>query len=177
MTAENWFSAAEQSTAGLSRSREFKMKKIMLNTNVFCRPFDDLANDSVKEEAKSAEKIFSLARLEKLNIISSDVLYEEVDLIEDKIKRESVYYLINAVEKERISTDEKIVSLADSLHAIIKDYNDCLHIAFAAIGNCTSLITCDYELINKEVKIERFLLSQNIKLKIKTPSEFTADFD
>lgn len=149
----------------------------MLNTNVFCRPFDDLTDDVTKEEAKSAEGIFSLVRQKRVDILSSDVLYEEVDLIEDKTKNESVYYLIKTVEKERISTNEKIISLADSLNAIIRDYNDCLHIAFAATGKCDSLITCDYELISKKGKIESFLLSQNIKLKIKTPSEFIADFD
>ena len=153
------------------------MKRIMLNTNVFCRPFDDLTDDVTKEEAKSAEGIFSLVHQKRVDILSSDVLYEEVDLIEDKAKNESVYYLIRTVEKERISTNEKIILLADSLNAIIRDYNYCLHIAFAATGKCNSLITCDYELIIKKGKIESFLLSQNIKLKIKTPSEFIADFD
>ena len=153
------------------------MERIMLNTNVFCRPFDDLANDAVKEEAKSAERIFSLARQGKIDIISSDVLFEEVDLIDNRTKKDFVYYLIENVEKERISTNEKIILLADSLNEMITDYNDCLHIAFAATGKCDSLITCDYELINKKIKIERFLLSQNTKINIKTPSEFIADFN
>ena len=153
------------------------MERIMLNTNVFCRPFDDLTEDTVKEEAKSAESIFLLAQQKRIDIISSDVLYDEVDLIEDRTKNESVYYLIKTVEKERISTNEKVVSLADSFNSIIKDYNDCLHIAFAATGKCDCLITCDYELISKKRKIESFLLSQNIKLNIKTPSELIADLD
>ena len=108
----------------------------MLNTNVFCRPFDDLTDDTAKEEAKSAESIFSLAQQKRIDIISSDVLYDEVDLIEDRTKNESVYYLIKTVEKERISTNENIILLSDALNNIIKDYNDCLHIAFAGIANC-----------------------------------------
>lgn len=152
------------------------MLKIMLNTNVFCRPYDDLTDDIVKEEAKSAETIFSFAHQAKIEIISSDVLYEEVDLIEDKAKNEAVYYLIKTVEKERASTNERVIELANALNDMVKDYNDCLHIAFAAISRCFCLITCDQELINKKGKIESFLLSKKISLTIITPSEFIANY-
>ncbi len=153
------------------------MVRIMLNTNVFCRPFDSLEASRIIEEAKSSEIIFSLAWQGKLDIISSDVLYSEVDLIDDKTKNESVYYLIKTVEKERILMNEGVLSLADALNSIINDYNDCLHIAFAAIGKCHCLITCDYELINKRRKIETFLLSKGINLKIKTPTEFIGNYN
>ena len=149
----------------------------MLNTNVFCRPFDDLTDSVIKEEAETAENIFNLAQQKRIDIITSDVLYEEIDLIENKAKNESVYYLIKIVEKERITTNEKIISLADALNNILNDYNDCLHIAFAAISECDCLITCDYELIKSKAKIENFLLSKSIKLKIKAPSEFIEDFN
>lgn len=153
------------------------MKKIMLNTNVFCRPFDDLTDPVVKEEAESAENIFTLAQQKHIDIITSDVLYEEVDLIEDKAKNESVYYLIKSVEKERIVMNEKVISLTDDLNYIIDDYNDCLHISFAATAKCDCLVTCDYELIKSRRKIENFLLSKSIKLKIKTPSEIIGNFE
>lgn len=153
-----------------------KYGRVMLNTNVFCRPFDDLTNNNIKEEAESAEFIFSLARQNEVDIISSDVLYEEVSLIEDKAKNESVYYLIKTVEKERITTNEMVIELADAVNEVIKDYNDCLHIGFAATGKCVCLVTCDQELISKRSKIERFLLSKGILLNIKTPSEFISDY-
>ena len=152
------------------------MKRIMLNTNVFCRPFDDLTNKAIKEEAKNADFIFSLAHQNRIEIISSDVLYEETDLIENKTKYDSVYYLIKTVEKERVTANEKVIEWADSLNNIIKDYNDCLHIGFALAGKCSSLITCDHELIQKREKIERFLLSKGIILAIKTPSEFALEY-
>lgn len=152
------------------------MKRIMLNTNVFCRPFDDMASKTIREEAKSADFIFSLAYQEMIEIISSDVLYEEIDLIEDKAKYDSVYYLIKSVEKERITASEEVIEWADSLNNIMKDYNDCLHIGFALAGKCSCLITCDHELIEKRKKIERFLLSKGIILAIKTPSEFASEY-
>ena len=152
------------------------MKRIMLNTNVYCRPFDNLTNKNIKEEAESADFIFSLAHQNMVDLISSDVLYEEVDLIEDKAKNESVYYLIKSVEKERVTTNETVIELADAMNKIIKDYNDCLHIGFAVIGKCSSLVTCDHELIAKRSKIERFLLSKDSVLNIKTPPEFISDY-
>ena len=97
-------------------------------------------------------------------------------MIEDKAKNESVYYLIKTVEKERITTNEMIIELADAVNEVIKDYNDCLHIGFAAMGKCFCLVTCDQELISKRSKIVRFLLSKGILLNIKTPSEFISDY-
>jgi len=152
------------------------MKRIMLNTNVFCRPFDDLTIDIIREEAENADFIFSLAHQNRVEIISSDVLYEETDLIENRAKYESVYYLIKTVEKERITSNETVIKLADSLNNIMKDYNDCLHIGFALEGKCSCLITCDHELIKKRRKIESFLLYRGITLAIMTPSEFTLEY-
>ena len=148
------------------------MVKIMLNTNVYCRPFDDQSDDKIKDEANSALDILSQVAKGNVKIITSDVLHEEVDLIKDKSKRESVFYLVETVEKERISTSEDAVQIADELNQIIHDYNDCLHIAFAAISKCDFLLTCDNELLERKDKIERFLLLKKINTKIKNPFEY-----
>ena len=149
-----------------------KMKRIMLNTNVFCRPFDDQSYHKLRQEADSALSILSQAAEGKAEIVTSDVLYEEVDLIKDKNKRESVFYLIEGVESERISSSKYIIRIANGLHRLIYDYNDCLHIAFAAAAKCDFLITCDGELLEKKHKIERFLLSEKINTKINHPFEY-----
>ena len=151
------------------------MAKVMLNTNVFCRPFDNQTDSKVKEEADSALRIFSYAHEGKAKIITSDVLHEEVDLIKDKSKRESVLYLVETVETERASSNDAVIQIADGLNQIIHDYNDCLHIAFAAVSKCDSLVTCDNELIERSGKIERFLLSKKINTKIKHPFEYVRE--
>ena len=144
----------------------------MLNTNVYCRPFDDQSDYKLKEEADDALSILSQVVEGKVEIITSDVLHEEVDLVKDKNKRESVFYLVETVESERLSSSKDTIDLADELQELIHDYNDCLHIAFAAIGKCDFLITCDDELLEKKDKIERFLLSKKIYTKIRHPSEY-----
>lgn len=148
------------------------MVRIMLNTNVHCRPFDDQLDDKIKEETDSALSILLEVAEGKIEIITSDVLHEEVDLIKDSSKRESVFYLVEAVESERVSSSKAVIDMADGLHEIIHDYNDSLHIAFAAAGKCDFFITCDYELLERKDKIERFLFSKKIYTKVKNPIEY-----
>ena len=146
------------------------MKRIMLDTNIFCRPFDNQLDYKLKGEADSTLSILSQTTEGQAEIITSDILYEEIDLIGDKNKRESVYYLVKAVESERIKTSKLITDIADELHEFIHDYNDCLHIASAGVGKCDLLITCDDELLKRKNKIESFLLSKGLMAKVRHPS-------
>ena len=148
-----------------------KHRRVMLNTNVFCRPFDDQLDYKLKEEADSTLNILSQTTEGKVKIITSDVLYEEIGLINDRSKRESVYYLVEAVESERVQTSKAIIDIADGLHKFIHDYNDCLHIASAGAGKCDLIITCDGELLKRKNKIESFLLSKGLMVKVRHPSE------
>ena len=152
------------------------MKKIMLNTNVYGRPFDDKTNPDVKSEAEYAERIIELAELKKVKIITPDILYAELSLINDQRKRDIILSEINSISHERISTDSKIHGLAEELNIIIRDYSDDLHIASAAISGCDCLVTCDKQLVKAKSKIERFLLSKSYKLAIVTPKEFIDSF-
>ena len=145
------------------------MIKIMLNTNVYCRPFDDQSQNKIKNEADGVLNILFHAINGKAHIITSDVLHEEIDLIKDKSKRESVFYLVESVETERISLAKEVLIIADGLNQIIHDYNDCLHISFAAISKCNFLITCDNELIERKDKIESFLLMNKMNTQIIHP--------
>lgn len=49
----------------------------MLNTNVFCRPFDDKTVSEIEKESIVSEKIIELAENKKVEIITSDILYGE----------------------------------------------------------------------------------------------------
>ena len=144
----------------------------MLNTNVFCRPLDDLTDKNVELEAKCAKEIFDFAHSGTILILTSEILFYEFSFIEEKDKRELVFHLAKNVESRMIVTDSVIEKLADGLHIYIKDYADCLHIASAASSNCDHLVTCDSELLIKAKLIESFLLKHNFKLYIVNPIEF-----
>ena len=144
----------------------------MLDTNVFCRPLDDLTDKNVELEAKCAKEIFDFAHKEIILIFTSETLFYEFDLIEEKDKRELVFHLAKNVENRMIVVDSGIETLADNLKVYVKDYADCLHIASAASSNCDYLVTCDSELLRKAKRIESFLLKSNFKLHITNPIEF-----
>ena len=145
------------------------MEKIMLDTNVFSRPLDDMSDKSVKLEAESSKKIFNFAHDKTVSIVTSEILFYEIGLIKEKDKREVIFHLAKNVERSMIVINPDIEKLADDLKAHIKDYADCLHIASAALSGCSYLVTCDKELLRKTEKIESFLLSLNIKLYIVNP--------
>ena len=145
------------------------MKKIMLDTNIFSRPFDDLSNKSVKLEAESSKKIFNFARDKIVSIFTSEILFYEIGLIKEKDKREVIFHLAKNVERHTIMINPDIEKLADDLQARIKDYADCLHIASAASSGCDYFITCDEELLRKTEKIESFLLRFDTTLGIVNP--------
>ena len=148
------------------------MFNVMLNTNVFCRPLDELTDKNVELEAKCAKEIFDFSYREMILIFTSEILFYEINLIEEKDKHELVFHLAKNVENRMIIIDSDIETPADNLKAYIKDYADCLHIASAALSNCSYLVTCDSELLMKAKIIENFLLKSNFKLHIVNPIEF-----
>ena len=144
----------------------------MLDTNVFCRPLDDLTDKNVELEAKCAKEIFDFARNKTITIFTSEILFYEINFIEEKDKRELVFHLAKNVDNRMIVINSDIETLADNLNAYVKDYADCLHISSAALSNCSYLVTCDRELLKKAKIIESFLLKSNHKLNIINPIEF-----
>ncbi len=74
--------------------------RIYCNSNVFGRPFDDLSQERVFNEAIASVKISSLSKLDFVSIATSEVLLTEVSLIEDESKKELVESLIISVYKE-----------------------------------------------------------------------------
>ena len=149
-----------------------KYGRIMLNTNVFCRPLDNFTDKNVELEAKCAKEILDFAHSKTISILTSEILFYEFNLIEEKEKRELVFHLAKNVENYMVVIDSDIEKLAEEIQIFVKDYADCLHIASAASSNCDCLVTCDYELLKKAKIIENFLLKSSFKLTIINPIEF-----
>ncbi len=130
-----------------------KMKRIMLNTNVYCRPFDDLNDPVIKKESISAEKILKFAENKEVEVITSDILYAELELISDQRKKDIIFNEIESISQEKIRINGKIHDMAAEIKDFVGDYSDSLHIVFAASSNCDCLITCDRHLVKIKGKI------------------------
>lgn len=147
----------------------------MLNTNVFGRPFDDLTQPRIQEEATQALNIFLLAAAKLIVIKSSDVLYAEVNLIKDEAKQELTLSLIKSASSENIPVNEPVIAIADGIYPFLHDYMDCLHLAFAAFSGCDMFVTCDDEIIKKREMIESYLKNKGLNTIIKRPGELTRE--
>ncbi len=147
----------------------------MLDTNVYCRPYDDIEDSEILRESIAIFKIMKLAINNQIEIITSDLLIEELKFIENQIKRNAILAHAQLLSTIRLKIDSSVIKLADRLETFIKDYADALHLSVAAHGECSFFITCDNELIKKADKIERFLISQKYTLSIINPRKFVED--
>lgn len=148
------------------------MELIMLDTNIYGRPFDDLKEKGVRNEALACYEIFLMAFSKFIEIKTSDVLFAELNMIKNRSKRDIMIYLANTLGKERIILNNSIIKIADSLLPYSKDYMDSFHIAFAAEGKCSYFVTCDKELTHASIWIEKLLRKLNYNIKIRNPLVF-----
>lgn len=123
---------------------------IYLDTNVYCRPFDDQEQERVREETDSFEKILHDVRSGKVTLISSDILLFEIYRILSPVKKAEVEkYLILC--KKRVSQDEEIKEKAVIIKYRCKiSDRDALHLASAIVGGAKYFLTCDDEVTTKK---------------------------
>lgn len=145
--------------------------RIYLNTNILCRPFDDLTQKRIRKEAAAINKIFISSFGGVLSLIISNIALSEVELIPDLEKRRKVYSLIRELPKELVKIDDSMVKMADEFLSkkIIYDYMDILHLICANVYDSNFYVTCDDELLHKHHSIEKYL---NDSFKILNPVKF-----
>ena len=148
---------------------------VMLDTNVYGRPFDDLHSYEIAAEASAAYQILMLGYSGLITIRTSDVLFAELGMIKDALKKKFIFYLVKQTGENRIKLGKEVVKLADSLSSIVKDYMDALHIAFAAAGGCDYLVTCDKEIFDAYQAIENLLSQYGFKTKLRNPVDFVRE--
>ncbi|MCK4233560.1 hypothetical protein KAX75_03975 [candidate division WOR-3 bacterium] len=145
--------------------------KIYLNTNILCRPFDDLTQKRIRKEAAAINKIFVSAFGGLITLTISNVALSEVELISNSEKKRKVYSVIRELPKELVKINEGLIKLADDFLAkkIIYDYMDVLHLVCANVYESNFNVTCDDELLQKHRLIERFFKES---FRILNPVEF-----
>lgn len=152
--------------------------KICLDTNVWCRPFDDLRQERILDEAEAVNKLFLMNSVGLLKIITSEAVIAEVSLIEDVEKKDQVEFLINSSAVQLIQVDDQLIKLADQVESVckLKDFMDILHIA-ASLQNCTFLLTCDDELTKKASIFEADLQKLGVDIKIRNSVNFLKEME
>lgn len=148
--------------------------RVYLDTNVYCRPFDDQSQKRIQEETDAFEEILEANRESKFFLLSSDILvYEVSNILSFHIKTEVEKYL--SLCKNRVKEGEDIKDLAIIIRdrCRIKD-RDALHLASAIIGKADYFLTCDNEITaRKGVKcVEKISEEYGNKIRILSPVNF-----
>lgn len=149
------------------------MVRIYLNTNVYCRPFDDQTQRRIRDEAQAFMVILTLINKGKLMLISSQVVDAEINMIRNPDKQRYTRAVLRLYFKVFMALDEKINSLASELSASLRlDHFDTRHISSACFGGASYFITCDDELLERRKEIERVLAKKGFKVKVINPVNF-----
>lgn len=143
---------------------------IYLDTNVYCRPFDNQSDDVISQETEAFSIICDKIKSGEITLISSAILKYEISLIPDIEIRQKV------LESQNIAT--VYVEINQQLEKLFKTFTDvvnlkprdALHLASSLIPPAEAFITCDKGIINKKDKIQTIEGCQNIL--IINPVEF-----
>ena len=142
------------------------MLNIYLDNCCYCRPFDDLTQEKINDEATAKMFIQSLIKYKSLLLYSSFMLFKEINDIPITSSREHIIKFVNEYSSFYISEDRKddiMLISEDIMQTGIKN-KDAVHLACSIIAECDYFITTDKGLL--KFKTDR--------IKIVNPIEFVS---
>ena len=148
--------------------------RVMFNTNVMCRPYDDLRQARIRIEATAALTLLKMVRETKFDLLYSETLDAELCGIANDQKKDTVLNSIEPYVKAFIPFNQTVeqLGLYISQKCSIPDLFDCYHIASAVLLHADYFITCDDELTRKVDSLERVLKKKEYTIYIRNPVDF-----
>ncbi|MCL2775635.1 MAG: hypothetical protein FWD71_20160 [Oscillospiraceae bacterium] len=140
------------------------MLKIYLDNCCYGRPFDDLTQEKIKNEAIAKMYIQSLIKYKSLALYSSFMLFHEINDIPFTSNQEHILKFVTEYSSFFISEDrgKDIKPISEDIMKTGIKKKDAVHLACAIIAQCDYFITTDKRVINYETEI----------IKIVNPIEF-----
>jgi predicted nucleic acid-binding protein len=130
------------------------MKRIYLDTYVWCRPLDEPSH-RVTEEAGAFFKILQDVDEKRYMIIGSIILDDEIHEIKDEKMRAAVTELMTRAVSDRIDLISESRQKEIKKATGVKD-EDAFHLTAAIEGKTEYFITVDDTILTKADKIERY---------------------
>jgi len=140
-----------------------EMLRIYLDNCCYNRPFDPPSNPTIVFETTAKMLIQGLIVNNKVNLVNSFVVYEELSAIRGKEKHDLILkFLENA--KIYLAKDKynEVLQLSEQIMKTGIKYMDAAHVACSIIAECDYLITVD----------KRLLKYKSDKIIVITPIEF-----
>ncbi len=145
------------------------MKRVYLDTCVWCRLFDVLDHKKIREEFRAVGKLIDAAREGKVYVVKSEVLFYEISKIKGE-ERNTIEKLIDEIAVEEIKTTENTKKTYEN---IAKECGlkavDALHIALAVENNVDVFLTTDDEILNRRKCLEKY------GILVKNPTEYEVE--
>ncbi|MCL2095797.1 MAG: hypothetical protein FWH10_02700 [Oscillospiraceae bacterium] len=140
------------------------MLKIYLDNCCYGRPFDDLSQEKIKNEAIAKMYIQSLIKYKALLLCSSYMLSLEINEIPFANNREHILSFVNNYSEFFIGgeRENEIFPLTNEIMKTGIKRKDAVHLACSIISKCDYFITTDKRVLNYKTD----------KLKILNPIEF-----
>jgi len=147
------------------------MVRIYLDTCVWSRPFDSQSNARIIKETEAFFEIAWKTDAGELEIVGSDVLFAELEDIEDEEKRSKIFLLAKKGISNSVKLGDDIRDTALEIEKVCRSYGpDSLHVASAIFGKAVFFVTTDDNLLKKKDCIK-----QKFKIDVINPINFVRD--
>lgn len=152
------------------------VKRIYLDTNIYCRPLDCQEDRRIHAETEAILKIVNSFEHDEIVIVTSDYVEFEIGRIQDALKKKDIRGFEKTLSRANVSGSKLLTTLANrfvaqcSLGAL-----DALHVAAACLGKADFLLTCDEEITDTVVCVEKLAAREGYKLKVRNPINYVKE--
>lgn len=149
------------------------IERVYLDTNVYCRPLDDQSDRRIRKESKAFLEIADKALRGEIETVSSDYVKFEVEQIQDPLKRKDVRGFERTLSLMNVHSSRPLIALAGefSAHCNVNAL-DALHISATCLSKASFFITCDDEIVNRRICIEKLAAEEGYRLKVRNPINY-----
>ena len=149
------------------------VRLVYLDTNLYCRPLDDQNDRRILMEAEAFLEIVGAVDMGKIAVVSSDYVKFEIEQILDPKKRKDIRGFERAPSKTNVKSSRKLIVLAQEFISICRLGSlDALHIASACVGSAEYLLTCDDQVTDRALCIEKLAKTRGYNIKVRNPIEY-----
>ena len=148
------------------------IERVYLDTNVYCRPLDIQSDSRIRVESEAFLEIVDIAQREKIEIVSSDYVKFEIEQILDPLKRKDVRGFERILTKANVASSRQLLALARDFSKCSIGSLDALRVSAACLGEACFLLTCDDEILNNALCLEKPNAEKGYRLKVRNPINY-----
>jgi len=146
------------------------VEQVYLDTNVYCRPFDDQSVRRIRIESRAFLEIAEIALRGEIEIVSSDYVKFEIEQILDSLKRKDVRGFERTLSSKSVSASRRLIAVAREFSSKCGlNSLDALHVSAACLVKAGFFLTCDDEILRSRVCVERLAVGKRYRLKVRNP--------